>query len=164
MNSKSRTLGRGKSKRVAVLAVATIAVAMTAAYGTAVAKSDSGKSEGLRHISRSVSTPGSREVELYKVPSGKQLVVKQIIRLGVQVGKGTLYRARVAMLCRGGAAGLGRELHQVIDDRRFGKQPVAHRATWCPPTGARKLELVHSAGPTDSSRNCRAAEPAWADR
>jgi hypothetical protein len=77
MNSKSRTLGRGNSKRAAVLAVATIAVALTAAYGTAVAKSNSAKSDGLRHISRSVSTPGSREVELYRVPTGKQLVVKQ---------------------------------------------------------------------------------------
>ena len=77
MNSKSRTPGRRNSKRIAIVAVATLAMAWTAAYGTAVAKSDSAKGEELRHISRSVSTPGSREVELYKVPTGKQLIVKQ---------------------------------------------------------------------------------------
>ena len=77
MNSKSRTLGRAQSTRIAVLAVATVAVALTAAYGTAVAKSNAAKGEQFRHISRSVSTPGSREVELYKVPTGKQLIVKQ---------------------------------------------------------------------------------------
>jgi hypothetical protein len=79
MNSKSRTPGRRNSKRTAIVTVATLAMAIATAYGTAVAKkSDSDKGgEELRHISRSVSTPGSREVELYRVPTGKQLIVKQ---------------------------------------------------------------------------------------
>jgi hypothetical protein len=77
MNSESRTSGDRRANRKTLLAVALIVVAMTAAYGTAKAKSDAGNAPGVRHVSRSVNTPGSREAELIKVPVGKQLVVKQ---------------------------------------------------------------------------------------
>lgn len=76
MNSKSRTNGHRRAGRTTWLALAIVAGAMIALYGTATAKKGDSAHSG-RYVSHSVEVPGSRSETLVKVPVNKQLMITQ---------------------------------------------------------------------------------------